>query len=253
MAHPNWSRKLPRPIVIPKVMKLATLGDVRSLIAKHLPAAHRKRHAWQHVAAELNKAAAGGDAADVAVALRSRCRLRVSSAGRSEKQRERGHMNLIQWIVAAGTAIFVAIVGYFQWRTAQQRSALDLFDRRYEIFQVVREAVAQITRSSPGFDQRREIEFLEATERAYFFFGDEVQDYLEELWQDIVNVRTVDTELPDSDPQERKTLIERRRAAFDRIMQFRSKGRPLFGRYMRFSQTVTGDLIARIRGYTTEV
>jgi hypothetical protein len=41
MARPNWSRPLPRPLVIPKVMTLATLGDVRTLIAKHLPAHFR--------------------------------------------------------------------------------------------------------------------------------------------------------------------------------------------------------------------
>ena len=49
---------------------LKTLGDVRTLIAKHLPAHFRDKRTWQHVAAELDKAAAGGDAADVAVALR---------------------------------------------------------------------------------------------------------------------------------------------------------------------------------------
>jgi hypothetical protein len=70
MARPNWSLRLPRPLVIPKVMTLATLADVRSLIAKHLPAHFRDKATWQHVAAELDKAAAGGDAADVAVALR---------------------------------------------------------------------------------------------------------------------------------------------------------------------------------------
>ena len=34
-------------------------------------------------------------------------------------------METVQWIVAAGTAIFVALVGFFQWRTAQQKAALD--------------------------------------------------------------------------------------------------------------------------------
>jgi hypothetical protein len=62
----DWSLRLPRPLVIPKVMTL----DVRTLIAKHLPAHFRDKATWRHVAAELDKAAAGGDAADVAVALR---------------------------------------------------------------------------------------------------------------------------------------------------------------------------------------
>jgi hypothetical protein len=51
-------------------------------------------------------------------------------------------MEIVQWIAAAGTTIFVATVGYFQWRTAQQKAVLDLFDRRHEIFEVVRNARA---------------------------------------------------------------------------------------------------------------
>jgi hypothetical protein len=66
----NWSLRLPRPLVIPKVMTLTTFADVRTLIAKHLPAHFRDKATWRHVAAELDKAATGGVAVDVSVALR---------------------------------------------------------------------------------------------------------------------------------------------------------------------------------------
>ncbi len=65
----DWSRPLPRSLVIPSVMRLRTLADVRELM-RHLPAEHRKRPTWRHVAAELEQAAAGADPVDVAVALR---------------------------------------------------------------------------------------------------------------------------------------------------------------------------------------
>ena len=51
----DWSRRLPRPIVIPNVMTLKTLADVRALIERHLPAGHRENRTWRHVAAELGK------------------------------------------------------------------------------------------------------------------------------------------------------------------------------------------------------
>jgi hypothetical protein len=68
---PNWSRPLPRPIVIPEVMKLATLGDVRVLVEKHLPTEYRKKFAWRHLAGLLRRAAEGQqDVAEVSIALR---------------------------------------------------------------------------------------------------------------------------------------------------------------------------------------
>jgi hypothetical protein len=66
--RPDWSRPLPRPLVIPGVMTLKTLADVRSLLG-HLPKDVRARSTWQSVADQLDAAARGADTGDVAVAL----------------------------------------------------------------------------------------------------------------------------------------------------------------------------------------
>jgi hypothetical protein len=148
-------------------------------------------------------------------------------------------MQVVQWIFAAGTAVFVALVGFFQWRTAQDKAALDLFERRHEVFLVVRKAVRQMVGSSPGFDQAHEIEFMEMMERAYFFFGDDVQDYLKKLWDDILDVRTADSEMKGNLSQtDLQGVLARRREAFNRITEFYKTGQPLFARYMRFSRTI---------------
>ena len=66
----DWSRRLPRPIVIPDVMTLSTLADVRTLIEKHLPPRLRKKTTWRYVAAKLKEAAQGvSTTAEVAVPL----------------------------------------------------------------------------------------------------------------------------------------------------------------------------------------
>jgi len=70
VSRADWSRRLPRPLVIPSVMKLTTLADVRELVGRHLPPHFRGKSTWRHVAAELDKAAAGGDTANVSIALR---------------------------------------------------------------------------------------------------------------------------------------------------------------------------------------
>ncbi len=69
MPRPNWSRALPQPVVIPKVMTLRTLDDVRQLM-RHLPEDRRARSTWRRVAADIEAAAAGGDIEGAAIALR---------------------------------------------------------------------------------------------------------------------------------------------------------------------------------------
>ena len=55
-------------VAIPTVMDLVTLADVRALIG-HLPKDTRAKDTWQHVEAELKKAAASADTTQIWVAL----------------------------------------------------------------------------------------------------------------------------------------------------------------------------------------
>ena len=71
MPYHNWQRPLPRPVVIPKVMTLSTLEDVRALVHKHFPPQYRAKDTWQRVAAVATAAARGQlPTDDVAVALK---------------------------------------------------------------------------------------------------------------------------------------------------------------------------------------
>ena len=69
MAHPNWSRPLPQPLVIPTVIHLSTLAEVRALLDRHLPPQTRNKPTWRYVRKKLDEAAYGGNMMDVAAAL----------------------------------------------------------------------------------------------------------------------------------------------------------------------------------------
>ena len=70
LKRPDWSRPLPQPIVIPDLMTLRTLADVRALLS-HMPKEYRAKETWRHVAKTLNEAARHGvEPVDVTVALR---------------------------------------------------------------------------------------------------------------------------------------------------------------------------------------
>ena len=62
-------RPLPRALVIPELMTLRTLADVRKLLG-HLPQAHRAKPTWRYVADRLDDAARDADVIDLVVPLR---------------------------------------------------------------------------------------------------------------------------------------------------------------------------------------
>jgi hypothetical protein len=69
VSHASWSRPLSQPLDFASVIRLTTLGDVRSLVERHLPAAHRELPHWRSVSRTLTDAATGGDPVDVEIAL----------------------------------------------------------------------------------------------------------------------------------------------------------------------------------------
>lgn len=69
MSRADWSRPLPQTLVIPRVMTLRTLDDVRKLI-QHLPPGRRRLATWEHVGQHLENAACGGDIDNAVIALR---------------------------------------------------------------------------------------------------------------------------------------------------------------------------------------
>ena len=69
-ARANWSAPLPTALVIPTVMTLATLADVRVFMTQRLPKPFRDRPHWSAVARDIEAAALGGDPAEASMAIR---------------------------------------------------------------------------------------------------------------------------------------------------------------------------------------
>jgi hypothetical protein len=65
----NYSRPLPAPLVIPDVMTLTTLADVRAFVTRHLPKPFRDRPHWLAVARDVEAAAGGGDPGEASMAI----------------------------------------------------------------------------------------------------------------------------------------------------------------------------------------
>jgi hypothetical protein len=74
------------PLVIPELMTLATLADVRKLL-DHLPADHREKATWRYVADRLDEAARGLPLVDVTLPLRMVLRWGALLVGRNSDDR----------------------------------------------------------------------------------------------------------------------------------------------------------------------
>ena len=69
-ARANWSAPPPATLVVPYVITLTTLADVRVLVMQRLPKPYRNRRHWLAVARDLEAAARGGDVLEATMALR---------------------------------------------------------------------------------------------------------------------------------------------------------------------------------------
>jgi hypothetical protein len=82
-------------------------------------------------------------------------------------------------------ACAVAYVALQQWRLARNRFRLDLFDRRYKVYDATKKFV-----SVGQFDDPQLFEFNVGTADAEFLFDSRVTDYLVEVRKHAVTVRT---------------------------------------------------------------
>ena len=81
-------------------------------------------------------------------------------------------------------AVVVAIIAFLQWVTARQKVVLDLFDKRFAVYEELREVVGRhVSRGAASIEDMGK--FTRAAGRAQFLFGPEVTTFLEERRLDL--------------------------------------------------------------------
>ena len=80
--------------------------------------------------------------------------------------------------VGAFIAAAVAVITFLQWQTAREKVLLDLFDKRFTVYEELRSVVREYV-ASPKVRSESVDAFTKAASRAQFLFGPEVQGFLE--------------------------------------------------------------------------
>jgi hypothetical protein len=90
--------------------------------------------------------------------------------------------------VALFLSIAVAIIAALQWRVADNKLRLDLFDRRYKVYDATRKFLSVILREA-NFANPQLFEFYAGTSDAEFLFGPDVTEHLEKIRKRAVHLR----------------------------------------------------------------
>lgn len=87
-------------------------------------------------------------------------------------------------IVLSVLGIYIAVQ---QYRTNRKKLKLELFEKRYVVFDVVIKFIGEVVRTQ-SFDHQAQINFIEGTRGAEFLFDVDIKLYIDEIWDRAVNL-----------------------------------------------------------------
>ncbi len=92
-------------------------------------------------------------------------------------------------------AVLGSFIAYQQWRLAQNKLKLDLFDRRFSVYEAARTLLSSIMKSGKAKDEEVS-KFMVSTREAKWLLNDSVAEYLENhLHHKAINLQTLAAEL----------------------------------------------------------
>ena len=100
-----------------------------------------------------------------------------------------GWASILGPIATLIVGIGVLFFAWQQWQLARSKLRLDLFDRRYKVYDTTRKFLAEIVRNAK-FEDSHLFEFYAGTSDAEFLFGSEVVDYLAQIRKRAIDMRT---------------------------------------------------------------
>ncbi len=98
-------------------------------------------------------------------------------------------------LLVPAVAIFGGIIAYLQWRTTQNKLKLDLFEKRFSVYDTARKLLESIVIN--GTAKNEEIfKFQSGTREAKWLLNDEIAKYFkEEIFHNALELQTLDAEL----------------------------------------------------------
>ncbi len=138
-------------------------------------------------------------------------------------------------------ALAVGVVAFLQWRTANDKLALDLFERRYAILREVDHAIFAWFSDEDDTNTLMAIDRVErAGLQSEFLFGEEVTSFIRDVHVRLCTARKIDRRLSANglSAAERDELGDKRSAIYSQIEDDRAQLAILCRPYMRMDRKV---------------
>ena len=114
----------------------------------------------------------------------------------------------------SGLAILVigflgVYIAWRQWKTASYRYKLDLFEKRFTIYEAIIDFILSIRGGGKVLDEPLAI-FKDKTLPVRFLFNDEIAEYISEIKEKAIDVQTYEAELDGMSSGSKKIDIQRK-------------------------------------------
>jgi hypothetical protein len=139
---------------------------------------------------------------------------------------------IAQIITTSVVGLIAVYIAWRQWRTAHDRLILDLFERRFQVFQDLTRTVSAAV-NKPHVEINDLADFDQATEKARFLFGPEVHGYLREVRRHLVDLISFGRALHEMDGAQRTNAENKVSAALNEMHAFYARLADLVTRYLQ--------------------
>jgi hypothetical protein len=158
----------------------------------------------------------------------------------------------IATVLAASAAAFVAYrlgqskisvartqaeIAERNWQTSNEKIVLELFERRLAIYEGIRVVIGEVTRGGKAPDELV-FQYLTAIDRAPYYFGDEVQGYLETIRLHLIDLELSNSMLANPTVPDRAIWAERRTEHFLGVTGFYKEAPTIFRPYIQAHQKI---------------
>jgi hypothetical protein len=140
-------------------------------------------------------------------------------------------------VAAVVVSAVVLVVQYMQWRTANQKVVVDLYERRLKVYEQLSKAIGPVLREGEVNGEALR-DFMVGEADAKFLFGEEVIAYLENLRRSFAWMSSFSNKVIDQ-ASNRGDLIDIKYKHLREITAFYEVAPDIFAPYMKLTQKNT--------------